>query len=500
VPAIRSDLDMNSPQVRYKWITVLCVFGTLSLGRVFSQSSTNVTLAWNPSPAPGIVAYNVYSGVASQNYTNMFAVGNVTNTLVSGLASGTTYYFSVTAVDTAGLESQFSNETSFSVPSNAPPVISNTAPVISSIANQTINVSTSTGPLAFMIGDAETPAANLPVSASSSNPALVPAGNITLAGSGTVWTITVAPAAGQTGTATIAVTVCDPALCTTTNFSVAVIPLPTVALTSPANGASYTNPATVNFAANVTANGHSITAVQFFNGTTLLGQASTTPYTLVWTNVGAGSYSLTAHAVYDAGNAVSSSTATISVSAAPILPLPWLTANIGSIGISGNVTSSNGTFTVQGAGNIGGSGDNFRFLYQNLSGDGEIRAQIYSAQNTGSGDLTGAMVRESLTSGSKYALMGLSPGGPMRWQRRSSTGSGTMSSKYGNASPPNVWVRVVRTGNTLSGYKSVDGINWTLVNSANIAMASNIYIGLAEASGSASTLATSLFTNVMVVP
>jgi regulation of enolase protein 1 (concanavalin A-like superfamily) len=75
-----------------------------------------------------------------------------------------------------------------------------------------------------------------------------------------------------------------------------------------------------------------------------------------------------------------------------------------------------------------------------------------------------------------------------------------MSSKSGNASPPNVWVRVVRTGNTLSGYKSVDGINWTLVNSANIAMASNIYIGLAEASGSASTLATSLFTNVMVVP
>jgi hypothetical protein len=491
---------MNSPQNQYKWITVLCVVSTLWLPRAFAQSSTNISLAWSPSPATGIVGYNVYSGAASKNYTNMVSAGNVTNANVTGLKSGKTYYFSVTAVDTLGLESQFSNEISYSVPTNNPPGVSNTPPTVSSIANQTINANTSTGPLAFMIGDAQTPAANLTVSASSSNPTLVPAANIALSGSGSVWTITVIPAAGQTGTSTIAVTVCDPSLCTTTNFLVTVIPLPTITLSSPTSGGSFTAPATVSLAANVTANGHSITAVQFFNGSTLLGQASSAPYTFTWANVGAGNYSVMAEALYDAGNTVSSSSATISVGTAPSLPLPWQTSDIGNPSLPGNVTSSNGTFTVQGSGNMSGSSDNFRFVYQNLSGDGEIRARISSAQHTGGGDLTGVMIRESLTSGSKFALMGLSPGGPMRWLRRTNTGSGTSSSKAGNATPPNVWVRVVRSGNTLSGYKSVDGVNWNQVNSVSITMAANIYIGLAVASGATSTLATSLFTNVTVVP
>ena len=492
---------MCSLQDSYRWITSLCLLSTFYMTSAFAQSTTNLILAWNPSPATGIVAYNVYSGIASQTYTNMFSVGNVTNANVTGLASGTIYYFSVTAIDQAGLESQFSNEISYSVPTNKPPIVANSPPTISSIANQTIHVNTAMGPLAFMIGDAETPAANLTVSASSSNPALVPAGNISLTGNGSLWTISVTPAADQTGTAIIALTVCDPWLCTTTNFSVTVVPLPTIALTSPANNASYTAPATVNLNANVVANGHSISAVQFFNGTTLLGQVTSTPYSFAWTNVTAGNYSLTARAVYDAGNTVSSTPATaISVTAVPILPLPWQTADIGNTPTPGNVTSSNSTFTVQGTGNISGSSDNFRFLYQDLSGDGEIRAQISSAQNTGGGDVTGAMIRESLTSGSKYVLMGVSPGGPMRWQRRSSTGSGTSSSKAGNASPPNLWVKVVRTGNTFSGYKSVDGTNWTLVNSANITIASNIYIGLAVASGSTTTAATSQFSNVTVVP
>ena len=479
--------------------------GMLCVPGAFAQTTTNVTLGWYPSAANGVVGYNVYSGGASQSYTNMVSLGNVTNLLVNGLAPGSTYFFSVTAVDSAGLESPYSNEISYSVPTNTivgtAPIVTNTPPVISSLSNQTINANSTTGPLAFMIGDAQTPAANLNLSASSSNPTLVPAANISLSGSGSVWTVTVTPASGQTGTATIALTVCDPSLCTTTNFVLTVIPLPTIVLTSPANGASYGAPASINLAASVAANGHTISAVQFFNGSSLLGQVSTAPYVFSWTNVAAGTYSISAQAAYDTGNVVSSgSGVALSVTAAPSLPLPWQTADIGNTGSAGNAVSSNGTFVIQGAGNISGSADNFRFLYQNLTGDGEIRAQISSAQNTGSGDLTGAMIRESLTSGSKYALMGLSPANAMRWQRRSNTANGTSSSKGGSGTPPNVWVRVVRSGNTLSGYKSADGVNWSLVNSANITMATNIYVGLAVASGATNTLATSSLNNVMVVP
>ena len=55
---------------------------------------------------------------------------------------------------------------------------------------------------------------------------------------------------------------------------------PTIVLTSPANGAVYTAPATINLAASVTANGHTLTQVQFYNGATLLGTVATTPYSL----------------------------------------------------------------------------------------------------------------------------------------------------------------------------------------------------------------------------
>ncbi|MBE0544383.1 MAG: fibronectin type III domain-containing protein, partial [Verrucomicrobia bacterium] len=74
--------------------------------------------------------------------------------------------------------------------------------------------------------------------------------------------------------------------------------LPTITLTSPASGASYTAPASVSLAASVTANGQTITKVQFYNGTTLLGEDTAAPYNFAWNSVNAGSYSLTARAVY----------------------------------------------------------------------------------------------------------------------------------------------------------------------------------------------------------
>jgi hypothetical protein len=162
---------------------------------------------------------------------------------------------------------------------------------------------------------------------------------------------------------------------------------------------------------------------------------------------------------------------------------------------------SNGLYTVTGAGNLSGGADNFRFLYQTLTADGEIRGQISSIQGSGGGGAdAGAMIRENLTSGSRYAFMGITPAGSFRWQRRSSTSGGTSTTKAGSATLPKVWVRVVRTGNTLYGYKSTDGVNWTLVNSSTISMSANAYIGWAVASGSSTTLDTSVFTNVTVVP
>ena len=76
-------------------------------------SSYSVTLAWQPSSSSNVTGYRVYYGPASGNYTNSVLVGNVTTNTVSGLASGDTYYFAVTAVAAGGQESPVSNQVSF---------------------------------------------------------------------------------------------------------------------------------------------------------------------------------------------------------------------------------------------------------------------------------------------------------------------------------------------------------------------------------------------------
>jgi subtilisin-like proprotein convertase family protein len=99
----------------------------------------------------------------------------------------------------------------------------NTPPTVSHIANQSINGGTSTGPLSFTVGDNETPAASLSVSVSSSNPTLVPSGGLVLGGSGANRTLTVTPALGQSGTATITVTVNDGLAQTSDSFQLTVV-------------------------------------------------------------------------------------------------------------------------------------------------------------------------------------------------------------------------------------------------------------------------------------
>lgn len=94
----------------------------------------------------------------------------------------------------------------------------NTAPTIAPIAAQSIAANTATAALPFAVGDAETPALALTLTAGSSNPALIPVSNILLAGDGANRTVTVTPAANQLGSATITLAVNDGTLTTSTSF------------------------------------------------------------------------------------------------------------------------------------------------------------------------------------------------------------------------------------------------------------------------------------------
>lgn len=80
------------------------------------RGQVSVTLAWDPSPGSGIAGYRLYQGAASRVYTRVINLGALTSQTVSGLISGVTYFFAVTAYNTNGLEGDFSDEISYTVP------------------------------------------------------------------------------------------------------------------------------------------------------------------------------------------------------------------------------------------------------------------------------------------------------------------------------------------------------------------------------------------------
>ncbi|MEJ7592857.1 MAG: cadherin domain-containing protein [Planctomycetaceae bacterium] len=101
----------------------------------------------------------------------------------------------------------------------------NESPTITAIANKTLLESGDTGQLAFTIGDPETAAGSLTITATSSNQTMIPNANLVIAGTGANRTITAAPPVGQSGgPVTITLTVSDGTFQAQEIFEVTVVP------------------------------------------------------------------------------------------------------------------------------------------------------------------------------------------------------------------------------------------------------------------------------------
>jgi sulfur relay (sulfurtransferase) complex TusBCD TusD component (DsrE family) len=278
-------------------------FAALVPSSLFAASS--VTLVWDPSTSTNIAGYKVYYGPASRTYTNTLMVGNATGTTISNLITGATYYFTATAYDTFNLESDFSNEVGYTNVVLEPPIITLTSPANNSAftAPATISLAANATANGHAITKVQFYSGTIFLGEGTNAPyeftwSRVSAGNYSL-------TARLVYDAGATLDSTPAVNV----------LVAAPRPQapPAVALISPANKSAFTEPATISLAADVTDNGHSITKVQFYNGATLLGEATNAPYEFTWTSVALGNYSLTAQAVYDSGSTVASTAAIVAV-------------------------------------------------------------------------------------------------------------------------------------------------------------------------------------------
>ena len=175
----------------------------------------------------------------------------------------------------------------------------------------------------------------------------------------------------------------------------------------------------------------------------------------------------------------------------------YLERDIGAVAVAGSAdTDGSGGFTIHASGeDIWGTADEFHFVYIQLSGDFQIVGQVTGIDFTDGWAKAGLMARETLDANSRNFMVFLTPQFISGIQWRAATGGNSTYVGGGTVAIPH-WIKLVRTGNTFSGYRLADGVNWTLIGSTTLSLPSSIFVGMAVTSHHDGTLCTATFDHV----
>lgn len=225
-------------------------------------------------------------------------------------------------------------------------------------------------------------------------------------------------------------------------------------------------------------------------GTTVTAYAS--PNGNTWSTIASKTIALGATAYVGIAttshNTAAATTAGVSqVSITPLsLPAGQQAVDIGAPSIKGSTSYRKGVYTIHAGGtDIWGTSDQFHFVYQQMTGDGEVIARVQSLNNSNTWAKTGVMIRETLAADSRHALALVSAGKGYAFQRRIDP-AGISLNTAGSLGVPPGWVRLVRTGSRIDASQSTNGTTWTPMGSDAIPMADTVYVGIATTSHSAS--------------
>jgi len=188
-----------------------------------------------------------------------------------------------------------------------------------------------------------------------------------------------------------------------------------------------------------------------------------------------------------------------------VMPAGWINADIGSPGASGSARYFNGSYTVKGSGtDIYGKSDRFNYLYQDIYGNCEIIVKVTAQENTNTLAKAGIMIRENLNADSRNVFAFITPGtaGTEKCYYQARTipgGTSARSGAYASATAYPYWLKLVKTENIYSSYKSDNGITWIpMYVNRTVNMGNAVKIGLSVTSMDNASTSTAVFESLSI--
>ena len=181
------------------------------------------------------------------------------------------------------------------------------------------------------------------------------------------------------------------------------------------------------------------------------------------------------------------------------LPLPWDLKQVGESLQQAWASDQAGVFTANGTGRLSGTSDIGCFVWQTLSGDGEISARATTFEDADKLARCGLMIRDSLAPNSRHMFIGVNGDGTFHWVRRNLAGESAITTTSVTRTTPGSGLRLVRKGKNLTAYANLTGTGWTRIGTATANLGVNCYIGLWVSSGKV-TGCTTNFSNITAKP
>ncbi|RPH56892.1 MAG: hypothetical protein EHM89_14735 [Acidobacteria bacterium] len=190
-------------------------------------------------------------------------------------------------------------------------------------------------------------------------------------------------------------------------------------------------------------------------------------------------------------------------------PQDWTIEGVDSVilHVHGNprkfVKTSESSFSLSGAGvDIWGTADQFRYAFKTLTGDGTIVARVDSnGVGTNRWAKGGVMIRQNNTAGSINTIVAATGGDgggfTFQWRPTADATSSSSHTPSPKATLP-LWIKLVRAGDTFSGYFSRDGgVTWIQQGTTQtVTMTGPVMIGVAVTSHAPNQVREFEFSNI----